>query len=82
LDKAFSAIADERVDALIVFPSPMLFVERKRVVDLATKLRLPLISMGKEFVQLEQNPTDLNREGLNEAAGAAIEEGSQEQPPV
>jgi hypothetical protein len=60
----------------------MLFVERKRVVDLATKLRLPLISMGKEFVQLEQNPTDLNREGLNEAAGAAIEEGSQEQPPV
>jgi hypothetical protein len=60
----------------------MLFAERKRVVDLATKLRLPLISMGKEFVQLEQNPTDLNREGLNEAAGAAIEEGSQEQPPV
>ena len=33
-------------------------------------------------VVLEQNPTDLNREGLNEAAGAAIEEGSQEQPPV
>jgi hypothetical protein len=30
----------------------MLFAERKRVVDLATKLRLPLISMGKEFVQL------------------------------
>jgi putative ABC transport system substrate-binding protein len=52
LDKAFSAIADERADALIVFPSPMLFAERKRVVDLATKLRLPLISMGKEFVQL------------------------------
>src|SRR3984893_7824506 len=52
LDKAFSAIADERADALIVFPSPMLFVERKRIVDLAAKLRLPLISMGKEFVQL------------------------------
>ena len=52
LDKAFSAIADERADALMVFPSPMLFVERKRIVDLAAKLRLPLISMGKEFVQL------------------------------
>ena len=52
LDKAFSAIADERADALMVFPSPMLFVERKRIVNLAAKLRLPLISMGKEFVQL------------------------------
>ena len=52
LDKAFSAIADERADALMVFPSPMLFAERKRIVDLAAKLRLPLISMGKEFAQL------------------------------
>ena len=52
LDKAFSAIADERADAVMVFPSPMLFAERKRIVDLAAKLRLPLISMGKEFVQL------------------------------
>jgi hypothetical protein len=31
---------------------------------------------------LEQNLTDLNREGLNEAAGAAIEERSQERAPV
>ena len=52
LDKAFSAIAGERTDALMIFPSPMLFAERKRIVNLATKLRLPLISMGKEFVQL------------------------------
>ena len=52
LDQAFSAIADERADAILVFPSPMLFIERKRIVDLAAKLRLPLISMGKEFVQL------------------------------
>jgi putative ABC transport system substrate-binding protein len=52
LDKTFSAIADERVDALFVFPSPMLLTERKRIVDVAARLRLPLISMGKEFVQL------------------------------
>ena len=52
LDKAFSAIADERADALMLFPSPMLFAERKRLVDLAAGLRLPLISMAKEFVQL------------------------------
>jgi putative ABC transport system substrate-binding protein len=30
----------------------MLFAERKRIVDLAAKLRLPVISMGKEFVEL------------------------------
>jgi putative ABC transport system substrate-binding protein len=52
LDKAFSAIADKGADALMVFPSPMLFAERKRIVDLAAKLRMPLIAMGKEFVQL------------------------------
>jgi putative ABC transport system substrate-binding protein len=52
LDKASSATADERADVLMVFPSPMLFAQRARIVDLAAKLRLPLISMGKEFVQL------------------------------
>jgi ABC-type uncharacterized transport system substrate-binding protein len=52
LDEAFTAIADERPDSLMVFPSPMLFAQRKRIVDLAAKLRLPLISMGREFVQL------------------------------
>jgi putative ABC transport system substrate-binding protein len=52
LQKAFSAIGATRADALLVFPSPMLFTERKRIVDLATQHRLPLMAMGKEFVQL------------------------------
>jgi len=52
LDRAFSAIADERADALMVFPSPMLFAERNRIVDFAIRLSLPLMAMGKEFVQL------------------------------
>ena len=52
LDQAFSTIGAERTDAIMVFPSPMLFVERRRIVDLARTLRLPLIAMGKEFVQL------------------------------
>ena len=30
----------------------MLFTERRRIVDIASKLRLPLIAMGKEFVEL------------------------------
>jgi ABC-type uncharacterized transport system substrate-binding protein len=52
LDRAFSTIGAEHTDAIMVFPSPMLFNERTRIVDLARKLRLPLISMGKEFVRL------------------------------
>jgi putative ABC transport system substrate-binding protein len=51
-DGAFSTIAAERADAVMVFPSPMLFTERRRIVDLVTKFRLPLMAMGKEFVQL------------------------------
>jgi putative ABC transport system substrate-binding protein len=52
LDRAFSTIAAEHTDAIMVFPSPMLFVERGRIVDLAGKLRVPLICMNKEFVKL------------------------------
>lgn len=52
LDRAFSAVAAERADALLIFPSPMLFNQRKRIVDLAAEHRLPTMAMGKEFVQL------------------------------
>jgi putative ABC transport system substrate-binding protein len=51
-DQAFATIMSERSDAVMVFPSPMLFYERRRIVDLATRSRLPLIAMGKEFVEL------------------------------
>ena len=52
LHQAFSKIAGERADALLVFPSPMLFAERRRIVDFAAERRLPIFAMGKEFVQL------------------------------
>jgi ABC-type uncharacterized transport system substrate-binding protein len=52
LDHAFSTIGAARVDGVMVFPSPMLFNERTRIVELARKLRLPLIAMAREFVQL------------------------------
>jgi len=42
----------ERAEALLVFPSTMLFNERKRIVDLAAKHRLPSMAMAKEFVEL------------------------------
>jgi len=69
LDRAFSTIGGERADALIVFPSPMLFLERRRIVDLAARLRLPSMAMGREFVELGglmsygASITDLSRRG-------------------
>ena len=52
MDRAFSTIAGEHVDALMVYPSPMLFNERRRIVDLALKNWLPSMAMGREFVEL------------------------------
>ena len=42
----------ERAEALIVLPSPMLFSERRHIVDLATRHRLPPVAMAREFVEL------------------------------
>jgi len=52
LDRAFSTMTRDRASALIVFPSPMLFNERRRIVDLAAKHRLPAMSNAREFVEL------------------------------
>jgi putative ABC transport system substrate-binding protein len=51
-ERAFSAMTDNSADALVVFPSPMLFNERKFIVDLATKHRLPSMSQAREFAEL------------------------------
>ena len=52
LDRAFSTMARERADAFIQFPSPMLFAERRRLVDLAAKHRLPSMFNNRESVAL------------------------------
>ncbi len=51
-DRAFSTMTRERADAVIVFPGPMLFNERKRIVGLAAKHRLPSMFSAREFVEL------------------------------
>jgi putative ABC transport system substrate-binding protein len=51
-DDAFLAMARERADAVIILPSPMLFSERRRIVDLATRHRMPSIAMAREFAEL------------------------------
>jgi len=52
LEGAFSMMIRERADALLVFPSPMLFVERRRIVGLAAKHRLPSMFTAREFAEL------------------------------
>jgi putative tryptophan/tyrosine transport system substrate-binding protein len=51
-DRAFSTMIRERAEALLVFPSTMLFAEGKRIVDLAAKHRLPSMFNAREFVDL------------------------------
>jgi ABC-type uncharacterized transport system substrate-binding protein len=51
-DRAFSTMIRERAEALLVFPSTMLFAQGKRIVDLAAKHRLPSMSNAREFVDL------------------------------
>ena len=49
-DTAFSAMAGGHADALIVLPSPMLYAEHRRIVELAAKNRLPAMYQAREFV--------------------------------
>ena len=52
LDQAFATIAGDRTEALLVFPSPMLFNERRRIVGFATNHRLPSIANARQFADL------------------------------
>jgi putative ABC transport system substrate-binding protein len=52
LERAFSTMAQERAEALFLFPSPMLFLARRRIVELAATHRLPSMSQAREFVEL------------------------------
>jgi ABC-type uncharacterized transport system substrate-binding protein len=47
---AFSTMAKERADAFMVLPSPMLFGEHRRIVELAASNRLPGMYQAREFV--------------------------------
>lgn len=49
LDEAVAALAKNRVEVLLVASDPMLFAERGRIVNLATKARLPGIYEWREF---------------------------------
>ena len=52
VDHAFTTMVGARAEALFQFPSTMLFNERRRIVDLAARHRLPAMFNAREFVQL------------------------------
>jgi putative ABC transport system substrate-binding protein len=52
LAQAFSTMAVGRAEAVLVFPSPLLFAERRRIVDLAAARHLPSMAVAREFVEL------------------------------
>jgi putative ABC transport system substrate-binding protein len=50
-DRAFATMTQAHAEALLVFPSPMLFQEHARLVDLAARHRLPAMYQAREFVE-------------------------------
>jgi putative tryptophan/tyrosine transport system substrate-binding protein len=50
-DGAFEAMVKARVGALVVFPSPMFYVNYRRLVDLAASHRLPTMYVFREAVE-------------------------------
>ena len=51
IDQAFSAAARERADAVLVLADPMMTSQRKRIVDLAVRGRLPLVAYFRAFTE-------------------------------
>jgi putative ABC transport system substrate-binding protein len=51
-ERAFSDMAKGHADALFEFPNPMLYVARRRIVDLAAQYRLPAMYNAREFVEV------------------------------
>jgi putative tryptophan/tyrosine transport system substrate-binding protein len=66
-DRAFSDMISAGASALTVLPSNLLFNERRRLVDLAAKHRLPAVHFARLFVDAGglmaygANAADLNR---------------------
>jgi putative tryptophan/tyrosine transport system substrate-binding protein len=51
IDKAFSALAKNRVDALFVVPDPVVNLHRKKITDLAAKSNLPAMYSDVRFIE-------------------------------
>ena len=71
IDRAFSAMRTERIDALVILPYPVAGQNRRLIVDLAAKHRLPAIYAFREFAEAGclmtygPNNADLYRRAAN-----------------
>ena len=69
LDGAFSPMIGDRIEAVFVFPSPLLFSGQQRIAALALRHRLPSMFVSNEFVHFGgllaygASITDLSRRG-------------------
>jgi ABC-type uncharacterized transport system substrate-binding protein len=52
LERGYAAMTRERANALLLFPSPVLFTARRRVAALAAAHRLPSIGNAREYADL------------------------------
>ena len=52
LERGFAAVTRERAHALLLFPGPVLFTERRRIAALAAAHRLPSIGNAREYADL------------------------------
>jgi putative tryptophan/tyrosine transport system substrate-binding protein len=74
LDGAFAAMTAERADALIVFPSPMLFSQYSRIVTFSAVNRLPAMYAAREGVDLGGLVSyGVNLPGLSRATAIYLE---------
>jgi putative tryptophan/tyrosine transport system substrate-binding protein len=68
-DSAFSAMTKARVGGVLIGPSPMFYIHHRRLLDLATKHRLPALYTFREAVEAGglmcygTNAPDLARQG-------------------
>jgi ABC-type uncharacterized transport system substrate-binding protein len=51
-EAAFASMSSSGVEALLEFPSQMLFIQRQRLVDLASTHRIPAMWNAREFVEI------------------------------
>jgi putative ABC transport system substrate-binding protein len=71
IERAFSAMSTERIGALIILPWPVAGQNRRLIVDLAAKHRLPAIYAFREFAEAGclmtygPNNADLYRRAAN-----------------
>jgi putative ABC transport system substrate-binding protein len=49
IESAFAAMASERAEALVTVDNPLIFLERRRIVDLAVQHRLPTVFLQRLY---------------------------------